>query len=100
MSRENEKVRKLEPGAETGRAVGSVALLLLGSEGDTEIELESSPEGIICGRKDRERDPLTQGKSSSAAWYHTDSQGDAKSARRQGEPHGGLAVSWFSPGYF
>lgn len=92
MSRENDKVRKWELGEETGRAVGTVALLL-GSEGDTEIELESSPEGVICGRKDRERYP----------------QGDTTSTRRgvpsgrQGEPNsgdkaGGLAVSWFSPG--
>lgn len=91
VSREHEIVRKVESGEETGRAVGTVALLL-GSDGDIEIELESSPEGFICGRKDRER-------------YL---QGDTKSTRRgvpcgrQGEPNSGdkaakLAVS-FSPG--
>ena len=69
VSGENEKVRKWEPGEETGRAVGTDALLL-GSEGDTEIELESSPEGVISGRKDRERYLLTQGQSSCAAWSH------------------------------
>lgn len=91
MSRENDNVKKWELGEETGRTVGTVALLL-GSEGDTEIELESSPEGVICGRKDREGYP----------------QGDTKCTRRgvpsgrQAEPKGGdeaggLAVS-FRPG--
>lgn len=90
MGRENEKVRKEESAEGTGRAIGKAALLL-GSEGDTEIELQSSPE-VICGGKDRER-------------YR---QGDTKSKRRgipsgrQGEPNSGgeavgLAVSWFSP---
>lgn len=107
-SRKNEKGRKWESGEETGRAVGTVALLL-GSEGDTEIELESSPEDVICGRKDRERCPLTQGQISHTAWSNACSQGDTRSTRRgvpsgrQGEPNSGdqadrLVVSWSSPG--
>lgn len=94
MSRENEKGRKWESGEETGRAVGTVALLL-GSEGDTEIELESSPEDVICGRRDRERYPLAQGQTSRVAWSNAYSQGDTKSTRRevpsgrQGEPNSG-----------
>lgn len=99
LSRELEKVRKREPEEETGRAVGTDALLL-GSQGNTEIELESSPEDVICGRKD--------GETSCAARCSTCSQGNTTSARRgvppgrQGEPSseeqaGGLAVSWFSP---
>lgn len=51
--REHEKMKKWVPGEETGRAVGTVTLLL-GSDGDIEIELESSPKGFIWGRKDRE----------------------------------------------
>ncbi|XP_078116261.1 sister chromatid cohesion protein PDS5 homolog A isoform X1 [Sander vitreus] len=81
VSTEKEKERKWEPEEETGRAVGTVALLL-GSEGETEIELESSPEGVICGRNDREGYPLKQGQSSCAAWSDTSSQGDTKSTRR------------------
>lgn len=92
MRRESEKVRKWESGEEAGRVVRRVALL--GSEGNTEIELESSPEYAIWGLRDRETYP----------------QGDTKSTRkgipsdRQGKPNsgdkaGGLAVSWFSPGY-
>lgn len=103
MSQEIAKVRKWEPGEKTGRAVGTVALLL-GSEGDSEIELESSPEGVVCGRKDSERDPITQGPTSCAAWSNAYSQGDSKStsrgvpSHRQGEPNlgdkaGGVAVS-------
>eukprot|EP00064_Thunnus_orientalis_P010811 superscaffoldBa00001501_g10838 len=56
VSREQETVRRREHGEEAGRALMMVALLL-GSEGDTDIELESSPEGVICGRKDSERCP-------------------------------------------
>lgn len=108
VSRENERVRKWEPGEETGRAAGTV-VVLLGSEGDTEIELESSPEGVICGRKVRESNPLTQRQSSFAAWSNTHSQGDTKSTRRGGtkeeippwqttRAQHELAVSWFNPG--
>lgn len=39
-------MKKWVPGEETGRAVGTVTLLL-GSDGDIEIELESSPKGFI-----------------------------------------------------
>lgn len=92
-------MRKREPEEKTGRAVGTV---VLGSQGDTDIELESSPEEVICGRKDGER--CTQGQTSCAAWSSTFSQGNTKSTRRgvpsgrQGEPSseekaGGLAVS-------
>lgn len=91
VSRESVKVIEWESGEETGRAVGTFALFL-DSEGNTELELESSPEAINCGREDKERYP----------------QGDTKSTRRgapsgrQGESNsgdkaGGLAVSWFSP---
>ncbi|XP_049901418.1 uncharacterized protein LOC126390939 [Epinephelus moara] len=83
LQRENERVRKWEPGEETGRAAGTV-VVLLGSEGDTEIELESSPEGVICGRRVRESNPLTQRQSSFAAWSNTHSQGDTKSTRTGG----------------
>ncbi|KAF0037430.1 hypothetical protein F2P81_010304 [Scophthalmus maximus] len=44
VTKERDKERKREPAEDTGRAVGTV-VLLLGSEGDTEIELESSSEG-------------------------------------------------------
>nr|XP_046269621.1 sister chromatid cohesion protein PDS5 homolog A isoform X2 [Scatophagus argus] len=54
VSRENQKVRKSEYGEQTGKAVG-IGALLLGSDGDIEMELESSPEAVICGRKDREK---------------------------------------------
>lgn len=63
-------MKKWESGEETGRSVGTGALIL-GSEGDTEIELESSPEEVPSGR-----------------------QGDSNS----GDKSGWLAVSWFSPG--
>lgn len=110
VSRDNERVsrRWRDPGEETGRAAGTVALLL-GSEGDIEIELESSPEGGLCGRTERERRPLNHGQTSCAAKANTNSEGDTKSMwrrvsfGRQGELNSaeraaGLAVSWLSPG--
>lgn len=110
MSREQERVRKWEHGGNAGRALETV-VLLLGSEGDTEIEieLESSPEDVICGRKDRERRPATHGQTSCAAWSNTRGEGDTRSTSRgvpsgrQGEPisrddEGRVAVSWFSAG--
>ncbi|XP_034543246.1 sister chromatid cohesion protein PDS5 homolog A isoform X2 [Notolabrus celidotus] len=66
----SKKMEKERPEEETGRAVGSLALLL-GSEGETEIELESSPEGVTCGREESERS----------------SQGDTKSTSRE-DPSG------------
>jgi len=90
----------LEPAEKTGRSVGTGALLL-GSEGETEteLELESSPEGALCGRKDVERHSLTRGQSSRSASSNACSQGETKSARKgAGRTNSGLAVSWFSPG--
>lgn len=75
-------MRQGEPEEDTGGAVGTAAL---GSQGDTDIELESSPEEVICGRKEGDR-------YSCAAWSSTFSQGKAKSTMRgvpsgrQGEP--------------
>lgn len=43
--RKLEKMKNWVPGEETGRAVGTVTFLL-GSDGDIEIELESSPKGL------------------------------------------------------
>ncbi|KAK1885947.1 Sister chromatid cohesion protein PDS5 like A [Dissostichus eleginoides] len=93
VSRDNEKVRKWESGEETGRAVGLVAPFL-GSEGDAEIEMESSPDI----RKERERHPPTKEQNSQADGSDLYNQGETKSSRRgvpsgrQGEPKSGLAV--------
>ncbi|TKS68147.1 Sister chromatid cohesion protein PDS5 -like protein A [Collichthys lucidus] len=57
VSRESVKVIEWQSAEETGRAVGTFALFL-DSEGNTEIELESSPEAINCGREHKERYPL------------------------------------------
>lgn len=89
MSREQEIVRQLKSGDETGRHLGRVALLL-GSNGGIEIEPESSPEGFICGRMDRETN--LQGRTKSAS--------RGAPFARQGEPNSGgkadkLAVSLF-----
>lgn len=101
MSRQTEKVRKGKAEEESARGVGTVALLL-GSEGDTEIELKSSPEDVICRMKDAER--CIQGQMSCAPRYSTYSQRENQSTRRgvpsgrQGENNSeenacGLAVS-------
>lgn len=107
MSRENERWKWRNPGEETGRTVGTVSLLL-GSEGDIEVELESSPEWAVCGSKDEETQPFTHGQTSCTAKFNTDGQGDTKSTCKRGssgrqgghngaEREGGVAVSWFSP---
>lgn len=82
-------MRQLKPGDETERHLGRVALLL-GSSGDTEIEPESSPEGFIRGRMDRETSLQGRPKSTSRG----------APFGRQGEPNSGgkavkLAVSLF-----
>lgn len=108
VSREQETVRRSKHGEKAGRALEMVALL--GSQGDAEIELESSPEGAICGREDKERCPSTQGQTSCAARSSTHNEGDTKYSRRgvpsgrQGESitrdeQGRVAVSWFSAGF-
>ncbi|XP_035029819.1 sister chromatid cohesion protein PDS5 homolog A isoform X1 [Hippoglossus stenolepis] len=96
VSSESEKVRKREPGKDTGRAAVGTVAHLLGSEGDTEMEPESSPEGVTCDRKNIERCPLTQEQTSGAARSNKDNQGDARFPSRgepnSGERAGGLAV--------
>lgn len=97
MSREQESVRR-------ERGEKAEIALFLGSQGDTEIELECSPQETICGMKDKERWPPTQGQTSCAARSSTHNMGNTKFLRRgvpsgrQGESisrheQGGLAVS-------
>lgn len=95
LSREHEKLKRCESGEETGRAVGTVALLLV-SDGDIEIEIESSPESFICGREDREnRENYLQGDTKSTRkGAHFGSQGETNS----GDKAVKLAVSQCSPG--
>ncbi|XP_062243807.1 sister chromatid cohesion protein PDS5 homolog A isoform X2 [Platichthys flesus] len=103
VSSESEKVRTREPGKDTGRAAVGTVAQPLGSEGDTEMEPESSPEGVTCDRKNLERCPLTQEQTSSAPSSNKDNQGDARFPSRgepnSGESAGGLAVSWFVTKY-
>lgn len=106
QSREGGKVRKRKPGEESGRTLGRVTPLL-GSEGNTERELESSPECVISGRQHRGTYRLRRGQTSWATWSTMHRKGKTKSAAkgapsgRQGEfvsgnKTGTQAVSWFS----
>lgn len=103
MRKAKEKVRKGKPGKEAGSTLQSVALLS-GSEGNTEVDLESSPEDFIYYKKVRHSQPPTQGKTSCAAWPNSHTEGDTVSNRKkdsskiQGKPisrdkQGGVAVS-------
>lgn len=93
MSKRKTKVSKGKAEDKTGRVV-----LPLGSEGD--IEVESSPEEVICGRKDAERcirGQMSQGEiKSTRRKVPSGRQGECNSA----EKTGGLAVSGsLSPSY-
>lgn len=97
MSNKNERM------SEASVVVGPLNLFL-GSEGDSEIELESSPEAVISDWKNRDRNPLIQGHGGRTVSPATCSRGDTKSARRgrqgesiSGRKAGGQAVSWFDP---
>lgn len=91
MSVGKDRERKRESGEEAGRAVGTGALLL-GSKGDTEIELQSSPEGRLSGRTEAGRCPSPP-RPTRVARERPSPRGEALPLEGSG-----LAVSWFGPG--